>query len=328
MPFEVELHKINFSYKEGHSLFNNLNLSFKKGDFCFIVGTNGSGKSTLIHLILGKLTPLEGKVSFTDLEGKNNQQRSALVGYVPQEQSLDGEMSVEDIIRFKAGFHFLFGKKLDALINSLAIDLGITDLLSKQIKQLSGGQKQLVNIILGIIHQPDIILLDEPFVGLDFDKIQKVIRLLKQLNTTIICVSHDLDLVEQHADRILLFEKGILLQDGNPRQFIHQNAYVYQEIILKNSNKFVLSNNINLEAVDNKLIISYPLNQENEEEVNGFLKENSELILELKTTKNTLKSSIIGIHKGAFAVQEAPLKKGKGGGDGSGSGGGNRKNKL
>jgi len=323
---EVQLHNISFKYKESNTLFNKFNFSFTQGDFTFVLGANGSGKSTLLGLVLGRHIPFEGEILFDGSVIKTREKLANLIGYIPQEQSLDGEMTVSDIIDFKASFYFLFGSKLKQQKEKIVKALAIEELLSKQIKKLSGGQKQLVNIALGLIHEPELILLDEPFVGLDFDKTAKLMKFLKELNKTIICITHNIDLAERYADTILLLKAGKIIEQGKPSDIIEANRYVLQEIELKDKMEINLPERVKVDKQQNKISLSYLKSKELEQKLNAFLQANTANILRIKKSESTLQSSIIGLHH--ISLDEFQKKEKQGGGKGDGTGGGNKKQKA
>ena len=322
---DVEFQHINFSYKNEKPLFNNLNLSFKKGDFCFVLGANGSGKTSLLKLLIGENKAQSGKILFNNISIEKRSELTKLIGYIPQEQSLDHEMSVSDIIDFTASFYFLNGTELKIQKELLVTSLGIEALLQKKIKQVSGGQTQMVNVVLGLLHSPEIILLDEPFVGLDFEKTSKLIALLRTLNKTVICITHDLDVAEQYSDSILIMKEGAILEQGNPTEITEKNPFIFQEIECKKLLQVNFPSEIKSEIFQNKITLSYLNKPKLTSLVNSFLEEQSGQILGLKTIKNTLKASVIGLHHLSLASEKVIVKK-MGGGSGDGSGGGRNKN--
>ena len=198
-----------------------------------LLGQNGSGKSTILKLILGAVSASEGSILFDNKKINNTSKKSRLIGYIPQSYSLDGEMFVKDIIPFIASLHGLEKNNIDERKAFLEHSLGLTPFFNKQIKKLSGGQKQLVNIAIGLTHNPEILLLDEPFVGLDFNVKLNLISFLKSLNKTIICVTHDIDLAERNADTIILLKNGKILEQSKPAALIRKHPYITAEIDFK-----------------------------------------------------------------------------------------------
>ena len=202
----IELQHIKFKYPKGELVFDDFNISFNKGDFIFVLGANGSGKSSLLKLILGAESPKKGNIFFEGKEITSIKTRSKLIGYIPQSYGLDHEMYVEDILNFIGSLHQLSKQELTERKSFLIKSLGLNHIINKKVKKLSGGQKQLVNIALGLIHNPEILLIDEPFVGLDYGIKSKIISFLNSINKTIICVSHDIEMQKTTLVRFCLLK--------------------------------------------------------------------------------------------------------------------------
>ena len=325
---DVQLKDITFTYKEGDSVFQNFNLELEKGAFHFIVGANGSGKSTLLNLILGGLQPNKGEVLHQG-QHRNHRQLTSLIGYIPQDQSLDPEMSISDILDFIGSCHGLKKKEVPERKAIVLEALDITDLQSKRIKFLSGGQRQKVNIAIGLIHDPEIILLDEPFTGLDYYTSIRILTALQNMDKTIICVTHDLDIAEKYATDVIILKDGTLIEKGSPKKIIEEKAYQLKEIdfaVEISEQSVQLSDSVKTTIHQNRLLLSYPDKEELNKEVGDFLQSKEADILKISSSGNDLKSSIVGLHGiGVEGRPKAVKKKKGGGGDGTGGGGGQGK---
>lgn len=191
----IEIKHVTFSYSLGQTVLKNISFSIKKGEFCAILGANGTGKTTLLKLILGKLKPQKGDVTFN---GKLTYTISnwTNVGYVPQKMTIDS-------------FH---PAKVRELISHspLCSHLEIEHLYSKQFNTLSGGQKQKVLLALALENDPDVLLLDEPTEGIDEKTRKQFYELLKHIcvshNKTVVIVSHDNEIIEKYVDRMLCID--------------------------------------------------------------------------------------------------------------------------
>lgn len=307
----VELQNISFNYSDEKPLFNELNLSIHRGDFSFVIGPNGSGKSTLIKLISGQLPFQHGNIRILEKEHIYQKEQSRLVGYVPQSHNLDPDMKIEDLIRFMAACYSINGKAFVEIKDKLVHTFSIEELLSKKVKTLSGGQKQTVNIILGLIHQPEIVLLDEPFVGLDYTKSAQLISTLKNLHKTIICVSHDIDLAEQYADMIILMNKGQVLENNSPKEMIDRSPFGFVEIELKKEIETTFSSTVFVNRHQNQISLSFPWTTETRKEVDTFIEKELNNFQSVKTTSKNLKSSVIGLHHIELKNDQANQMKGK-----------------
>ncbi len=309
----IELQHIKFKYPKGALVFDDFSVEFEKGDFVFLLGANGSGKSSLLKLILGAEIPQKGNVVFEGKEIKNVKSRSKLIGYIPQSYGLDHEMYVTDILDFIGSLHDLSRKKFKERKLFLINALGLNYIVNKKVKKLSGGQKQLVNIALGLIHNPDILLIDEPFVGLDYGIKSKIISFLNAIHKTILCVSHDIEMAENNATKILLIDKGVMQDYRNPKEIIASNPYFLEEIDFKEAIDFDVNFDDEISSVKhhNRLIVSCPNRLELVEKVKLFKKENIDKISSTRYCENNLQSTLVGFNKLSL-VEKQGEEKGKG----------------
>ena len=196
-PSIVTFENVSFSYSAEQPIFEGLSFSLAKGDFAVLLGENGSGKSTLIKLLLGRLTPTSGNISIYSqpvLEKKNWLD----VGYVPQKIAISNThpAKVKELIRDS---HICSHLKIDALWD-------------KQFKTLSGGQQQKVLVALALEHNPDLLILDEPTVGIDSQTRTEFYELLSHLakdhDKTVILVTHDGKVVDPYVTKRLCIDKS------------------------------------------------------------------------------------------------------------------------
>ena len=296
---KVSLNDIKFKYPKEEALFKNFHVSIKKNEITCLLGQNGSGKSTILKLILGAVSASEGSVLFDNKKINNTSKKSRLIGYIPQSYSLDGEMFVKDIIPFIASLHGLEKNNIDERKAFLEHSLGLTPFFNKQIKKLSGGQKQLVNIAIGLTHNPEILLLDEPFVGLDFNVKLNLISFLKSLNKTIICVTHDIDLAERNADTIILLKNGKILEQSKPAALIRKHPYITAEIDFKEGvalNNMIFKEEIYVDFQNRRATLFCKNTSLMSEEIERFKKEHDAFIIGSRVSQNNLTSTLMGLH--------------------------------
>lgn len=196
---------------------DNVSLSLPQGTVCGLLGPNGAGKTTLLRIINNILVADSGSVR---IMGKpvSLAETSPLTGYMPEERGLYDNMRVEDQILY---FGMLKGGDRKALRKTMDEYLALFNLLGdkrRKIKELSKGNQQKVQIISTIVHEPDIVMLDEPFSG--FDPIngallRQLIDRLHDRGTTVILSSHNMESIEKMCSRIALINHGNLLLDGN-----------------------------------------------------------------------------------------------------------------
>mgnify|MGYP000120845426 CR=1 FL=1 len=191
-----------------------IDLTINQGDKFGILGPNGAGKTTLISILCGILEPSEGAVHYS-------QHQEALptnsIGFVPQEYSFFEELNPMQNLEYFGAMYGLTAKVIKERTQSILTVLGLGDVQTKKINTFSGGMKRRVNLAIGIIHQPSILFLDEPTVGVDVQSKVAILKFLNQLNTTgttIIYTSHHLDEAQEFCNQIALIDQGKIIIKG------------------------------------------------------------------------------------------------------------------
>ena len=191
---------------------DDLSFEVKSGEIFALLGPNGAGKSSTIRMLIGLTYPDTGVISFINIEGQKIPKLvSGDFGYLPEERGLYQESDIQDTLVYMGQLKGM--TKADALeqANMWLTSFDLAERQKDQLKTLSKGNQQKVQLISAIIHRPKIVFLDEPFSGLDPINQEKVIsflQLLRQQGTTIILTAHQMSLVEKLADRFLLMNKG------------------------------------------------------------------------------------------------------------------------
>jgi len=206
--------KLNFSYGQNEVL-RDVNLTIRNNQIVAIVGKSGEGKSTFLNLIVGALTSsFKGNISILGFSRALSKED---IGYVPQELAIIPDLSIRKNIEFFGAINGLtLNKALKAgkeLMEILHLDVGLTRLPS----ELSGGQKVRLNILVSFLHDPSILVLDEPFVGLDYSNRKLLWHFLqhqKNRHKTIIMTTHALAEAEHHADMIVILHKRKIYAKG------------------------------------------------------------------------------------------------------------------
>lgn len=197
----IEVSNLHFSYSD-EEVLTGINLEVEKGDFLGVVGPNGSGKTTLMKLILGLEKTDTGQIL---VDGKERNYQD-LIGYVPQKYERDPHFpaTVEELLNISGN---------GSLDIDLLEELEINDLMSKKFVELSGGQQQRVMAAFALMKEPEILILDEPSVGVDVQAQEKFYNLLDRLNQekdlTVIFVSHDIGVVSDKTDKVALINREI-----------------------------------------------------------------------------------------------------------------------
>lgn len=208
----IEAKNVSFAYDD-ETVIRNVSFVIKKGDYVGLIGQNGSGKSTLIKLMLGLIKPKSGSMSLFDTPIASFKDWGK-IGYVPQRSGIFDQnfpATVSEIVAMGL-VNSRKMEKPDAIIaRSLAI-VGLSTYGSRQLRELSGGQQQRVLIARALANNPELILLDEPVVGVDAQAQQSFYELLKLLgktmHITILLISHDLDIVAHESDYLLTLNQG------------------------------------------------------------------------------------------------------------------------
>ena len=210
----IHISNLFFQYNENSGVyFNDFNLTIFKGERFGLFGPNGAGKSTLMSLMTGLIKPQHGSVTLFN-EAIHEKGTRKLFGYVPQDFSLYDELTPAENLQFFGAWSGLTQKEITDRTTELLEILGLTDVKKKAVKTFSGGMKRRVNLAIGVIHQPRILFLDEPTVGVDIQTRHAIIEYLMQLNNegmTLVYTSHQLAEAESLCNRVALMDHAKLL---------------------------------------------------------------------------------------------------------------------
>ncbi len=220
-PLAIEVENMGFHYPGNAEVsFSGLNLKVEKGARFGLFGPNGAGKTTLISLMTGLLTADSGHVKLLGHEmGKqNNSATNRLFGFVPQDFSFYQELSPAENLEFFGAWSGLNKSTIKRRTDELLHILGLEEVRDKQVQKFSGGMKRRVNLAIGVIHNPEILFLDEPTVGVDVQTGHAIINYLLELNkngTTLVYTSHQLSEAEDLCQQVALIDGGkIIAQDS------------------------------------------------------------------------------------------------------------------
>jgi ABC-2 type transport system ATP-binding protein len=203
-------------------------LSIYEGQIFGLLGPNGAGKTTLISMLCGLVKPTSGSFSIDDLTyAKNSSDIKKIIGVVPQEYALYPTLTARENLLYFGSMYGLKGNDLkEKVIESLDF-LGLLKFADKRIETFSGGMKRRINLIAGILHNPKVLFLDEPTVGVDVQSKNAIIDYLKKLNkngTTIIYTSHHLSEAQDFCTDIAIVDRGKIYAEGTPNNLIASTA--------------------------------------------------------------------------------------------------------
>jgi ABC-2 type transport system ATP-binding protein len=214
----IELQSLRKTYREAKKeTLHGIDLTVPRGQFIGILGPNGAGKTTMISCITGVTSPTEGKVLVMgkDVMADYREARAA-VGVSPQEFTIDMFQTVDEILDFQAGFFGIIG---DAMKKKRQEMLDVFDLLphrEKKFQFLSGGLKRRVMLAKAMMHNPPVLILDEPTAGVDVETRQalwKFLRTLHSKGSTIVLTSHYLEEIESLCERVAVIKDGAIILD-------------------------------------------------------------------------------------------------------------------
>lgn len=213
----LEIKNLTKKFGEQTAL-NNINIEIKKNEIIGLLGPNGAGKSTLMKSIVGVLKIDEGEIIFDGKNiAENEIQTKEKIGFLPENNPLYNDMYVKEYLQFVADIHKIQKEKVDEIIDLV----GITPEKSKKISQLSKGYKQRVGLAQAILHEPDLLILDEPTNGLDPNQIIEIRNVIKEIGKekTVILSTHIMQEVEALCSRVILIHQGKIVQDTGIEEF-------------------------------------------------------------------------------------------------------------
>ena len=196
---------------------DDVSLTLAPGQLLGLLGPNGAGKTTTVSMIAGLLTPDRGDVLIAGhrLAGDTDPAKRR-IGLVPQDLALYDELSARANLRFFGALYSLSGRALDAAIDGALNLVGLADRAGDAVKTFSGGMKRRLNLAAGLLHEPDILLLDEPTVGVDpqsRNAIFENLETLKARGKALLYTTHYMEEVERLADRIVVVDHGRVIAD-------------------------------------------------------------------------------------------------------------------
>lgn len=221
---KLEVKDLCFSPPTGAFSLTNISFSVKEGSIFGIGGENGSGKSSLLKILFKHYQHTSGSILIDGKDISNLRQRelARIIAYVPQETPLPMNMKVGDILEIAS---YSIGNNRETIEYAISL-CGIKEFEERDFSSLSGGEKRLVMFAAAIVQNSDIILMDEPTTFLDVEKRMRVLSIIHKLRDsgkTLIGVFHEIDILSEHCDSIILLKNGKQLIWGNPREIVDEN---------------------------------------------------------------------------------------------------------
>jgi ABC-2 type transport system ATP-binding protein len=229
IPLAIDIQGLEKIYRNGTHALKGLDLSVQEGDFFALLGPNGAGKSTTIGIITSLVRKSKGNVKIFgyDLD-KDTEQIKSLIGVVPQEFNFNAFETVENILVNQAGYYGISKKAALPNIEKYLQQLGLWDKRKKIARTLSGGMKRRLMIARALVHEPKLLILDEPTAGVDIEIRRSLWDFLSELNgtgRTIILTTHYLEEAETLCRKIAIINHGKIIRNTDMRSLLRELEY-------------------------------------------------------------------------------------------------------
>ena len=280
----------------------NLNLEVKQGEILGLLGPNGAGKSTFINILGGSVIKTKGEVNVWGFNlDVNPRQVRASIGIVPQEVSFDPFFSPRDLLELQAGLYGV--KKKDRITDTILKLVSLEDQADSYARSLSGGMKRRLLVAKSMVHQPPIIILDEPTAGVDVDlrkTLWENVRSLNKQGVTIILTTHYLEEAEKTCDRIGIINHGELVALDTTKNLLDRIQTKIVTFKIKGKSN-ITDNTLNslkiLKKEKNELVLSYEKSKINIDQIISKLKDENIEIFDISTDDGDLEDVFLRLTK-------------------------------
>lgn len=245
----ITVNSVSKSYASQKAL-NNISFSADKGQIIGFLGPNGAGKSTMMKILTGFIKPNEGAVFVDDIDVlKNPIAAQKVIGYLPEHNPLYAEMYVREYLQFQAAIYKVAKSQIEDCIEKV----GLTLEADKKIHQLSKGYQQRVGIAAAILHNPKVLILDEPTTGLDPNQIVEIRALIQELgkDKTVLFSTHIMQEVEAVCDRVIIIKKGQILVDKKLKELQDSKQQIIEVTYNTSCDEEIFQKLSNLSSVKN-----------------------------------------------------------------------------
>ena len=280
----------------------NLNLEVKEGEIFGLLGPNGAGKSTFINILAGTVLKTSGVINIWGFNiDKNPRQARASIGIVPQEVNLDPFFNPRKLLELQAGLYGV--RKKDRITDTILKMVSLDKQADSYSRGLSGGMKRRLMIAKALVHQPPIVILDEPTAGVDVELRKKLwsnVRKLNESGVTIILTTHYLAEAEEMCDRIGILNKGKLVALDSTQKLLDKIQFKKAKFIL-DKNVFLKNNDLDslkiISNIKNELFISYEKSKINIDQIINFINKKNVKILDISTDDGDLEDVFVALTK-------------------------------
>tara|TARA_Y100001970_G_scaffold291476_1_gene428744 strand:- start:2003 stop:2926 length:924 start_codon:yes stop_codon:yes gene_type:complete len=221
----IQINNLKKTYSNGFNALKGININIEKGKFFGLLGPNGAGKTTTIGILTGLVNLTSGKVLVDGYDViKDYKITRKMIGLSPQEINLDVFFTIKELLIFQGGYFGLSLKESKIRVEKLLSDLGLKDKINSKARELSGGMKRRVQIAKALVHDPEIIILDEPTAGVDIELRHLLWNSLKEMNDkqnkTLLLTTHYIEEAEALCDEVAIIDDGKIIAQGSPKELI------------------------------------------------------------------------------------------------------------
>jgi ABC-2 type transport system ATP-binding protein len=283
----LSIRKLTKTYKNGPTAIKSIDLDVEQGDFFALLGPNGAGKSTTIGVITSLITKTSGQVEIfgVDLDS-HAEQAKAFLGLVPQEFNFNGFEQVRHILITQAGYYGIKAKDAAPRVDKLLHQLGLWDKRTTPARSLSGGMKRRLMIARALVHDPKLLILDEPTAGVDIELRRSMWTFLQDINakgTTIILTTHYLEEAENLCRNIAIIDHGKIIENTDMKSLLNRLDNEVFILDLKSALGKELQLSIPFTVIDSTTI---EIDLKREDGLNAIFAELSQQGVEVSSMKN------------------------------------------
>ncbi len=272
---------------------NDVSFEISSGEIVGFLGPNGAGKSTMMKILTTYISQNSGSVNvygFDTLQNPIDVKKS--VGYLPEHNPLYTELYVKEYLQFHANIHHTSNNRIDEIINLI----GLKPEKNKKISQLSKGFKQRVGLAAALLHNPEVLILDEPTTGLDPNQLSEIRNLIKEIGKTktVLLSTHIMQEVEAMCDRVIIINKGEIVADKNLKELLENQEQIIEVEFDLNVDIELLNKIPNIKSVknvfDNTWYLTFDNKKDMRSKVFDFAQENGLKTLQLQQKTNSLEN--------------------------------------
>ncbi len=239
MQAAIEVQNLQKIYKNGLEALKGITLSIPQGSFYGLLGPNGAGKTTTIGIITGLVNITSGSATIMGHDSVNDYRIARkLIGLSPQELNFDVFFSIEELLELQAGYYGLPYQEAKERTNLMLHQFGLIEKRESRSRELSGGMKRRIQIAKALVHDPPIVILDEPTAGVDIELRHMLWDYLRKINKdgkTILLTTHYIEEAEQLCETVSIIDAGNIIATNSPKKLIHTHGMAGLEITLSSS---------------------------------------------------------------------------------------------